>query len=215
VTARKRVSTVFGVLGGFAMGTFLMVAANASCGAVEAACADGECPAGPTGPQGPAGPPGPPGTAVSPPGTIVAFAGPNPPEGWLLCDGGAVSRSENAALFAAIGTLYGAGDDITTFNVPDLRGRAVFGAGTGPSLSARPLAARGGEEQHTLTVAEMPAHSHRERGTNRLDVATGGGSHVQDVDNPDFGPIETHPTGGGQPHNPMPPFVVLNYIIKT
>lgn len=92
-----------------------------------------------------------------PPGSMAMFAGAAAPTGWLLCNGAAVSRTSNAALFAAIGTTFGAGDGSTTFNVPDLRGRAPIGAGTGPSLSARTLGATGGAETHQLTIAEMPA----------------------------------------------------------
>jgi microcystin-dependent protein len=147
-------------------------------------------------------------------GTIVAFAGQTAPDGWLLCDGGEVSRAANPALFSVIGTLYGGGDAISTFNVPDLRGRTVIGVGMGGGLSMRALAQMGGEEQHTLTVAEMPSHTHREQGSNRLDGANGGAIHYQDVDTTAFGPVVTAATGGGQPHNSMPPFVALNYIIK-
>lgn len=64
----------------------------------------------------------------TPPGTIAAFAGPTPPDGWLPCDGKAVSRAGNSALFAAIGIAWGGGDGTTTFNVPDLRGMFLRGA---------------------------------------------------------------------------------------
>ncbi|HCK17881.1 MAG TPA: hypothetical protein DHW36_05150 [Thalassospira sp.] len=66
-------------------------------------------------------------------GSVSAFAMPTPPTGWLVCDGSAISRTEYADLFAAIGTVWGAGDDVTTFNLPDLRGEFVrgFDAGRG------------------------------------------------------------------------------------
>lgn len=87
--------------------------------------------------------------------------------GCLLCDGSAVSRTTYAALFAAIGTTYGAGDGSTTFNVPDLRGRVPLGAGTGTAAGAtahargsQPTSGAGGEEAHTLSTAEMPSHNH-------------------------------------------------------
>jgi long-subunit fatty acid transport protein len=70
-----------------------------------------------------------------PAGSMAMFAGSTAPTGWLLCQGQAVSRTANAALFAAIGTTWGAGDGSTTFNVPDLRGRAPIGAGTGCYLA--------------------------------------------------------------------------------
>ena len=66
-------------------------------------------------------------TDAVPPGAIMAFGGSAAPAGWLLCDGSAVSRTTFAALFAAISTAYGSGDGSTTFNLPDLRGRAAVG----------------------------------------------------------------------------------------
>lgn len=69
--------------------------------------------------------------ALIPAGSEIAYAGSAAPTGWLLEDGSAVSRTTYATLFAVIGTTYGAGDGSTTFNVPDSRGRAAIGAGTG------------------------------------------------------------------------------------
>ena len=88
-------------------------------------------------------------------GSIVMFAGNTAPHGWILCDGSAVSRSTYSALFDTIGTDYGAGDGETTFNVPDLTGRVAIG-----SSSNHPSASTGGEEEHVLTVQEIPSHSH-------------------------------------------------------
>ena len=88
-------------------------------------------------------------------GSIVMFAGSTAPQGWLLCDGSAVSRSTYSALFDIIGTDYGAGDESTTFNVPDLTGRVAIG-----SSPNYPSASRGGEEAHVLTEQEIPSHSH-------------------------------------------------------
>jgi microcystin-dependent protein len=85
----------------------------------------------------------------------MPFAGSVAPEGYLLCDGSAVSRTDYADLFAAIGTVYGAGDGSTTFNVPDLSGRVVLGVS-----QSHVLGSTGGEATHTLTEQEMPAHSH-------------------------------------------------------
>jgi len=83
-----------------------------------------------------------------------------PPPGWLLCDGSAISRGTYANLFAVFGTTYGAGDGSSTFNLPDLRGRALVGAGQGAGLTNRPLGSNGGEERHALTIAEMASHNH-------------------------------------------------------
>ncbi|KZB72342.1 MULTISPECIES: phage tail protein [Thalassospira] len=69
-------------------------------------------------------------------GSVSAFAMPTPPTGWLVCDGSAISRTEYADLFAAIGTVWGAGDDVTTFNLPDLRGEFVRGFDDGRGVDA-------------------------------------------------------------------------------
>ncbi|MBL7736831.1 MAG: tail fiber protein [Chitinophagaceae bacterium] len=98
--------------------------------------------------------------SLTPAGVIQAFAGSVAPEGYLLCNGQAVSRASYAGLFAAIGTSYGAGNGSTTFNLPDLRGRTAIGAGAGTGLSNRALAAAGGAETHTLTVDQIPSHNH-------------------------------------------------------
>lgn len=103
-------------------------------------------------------------TNAAPSGVVSAFAGAAAPSGWLLCAGQAVSRTTYAALFTAIGTSYGAGDGTTTFNLPDLRGRSVFGIdnmdGTdaGRLTAANALNTSGGSE--TMTSAMMPAHTH-------------------------------------------------------
>lgn len=90
-----------------------------------------------------------------PAGIVMPFAGSTAPQGYLLCDGSAVSRTDYAALFTAIGTTYGVGDGSTTFNVPDLSGRVVLGVSQSHALGTT-----GGEETHTLTEQELPAHSH-------------------------------------------------------
>lgn len=90
-----------------------------------------------------------------PAGIIFPYAGSTAPEGYLMCDGSAVSRSTYAALFAAIGTTYGAGDGSTTFNIPDLTGRVVIGVS-----GTHALGTTGGEESHTLLEAELPVHHH-------------------------------------------------------
>lgn len=100
------------------------------------------------------------GGSVFPTGAILDFAGATAPTGFLFCDGSAVSRTTYAALFAVLGTTWGAGDGSTTFNVPDLRGRSTIGVGQGSGLTNRVLAAIGGEENHVLSIAELAAHTH-------------------------------------------------------
>lgn len=96
-----------------------------------------------------------------PAGVMAPFAGTAAPAGYLACDGSAVSRTTYAALYAAIGTTYGAGDGSTTFNLPDLERRAIVGAGgTATSVLGNTVGATGGSETHTLTTSEMPRHTH-------------------------------------------------------
>lgn len=90
-----------------------------------------------------------------PAGIVMPFAGSTAPEGWLLCDGSAVSRSTYADLFAAIGTTYGSGDGSGTFNLPDLSGRVVIGVSQSHALGST-----GGEATHVLTSSELPVHVH-------------------------------------------------------
>lgn len=95
------------------------------------------------------------GDGIVPTGSILAYAKGANPDGWLLCDGSAVSRTTYAALFAVIGTTYGTGDGSTTFNLPNLAGRTVVGTN-----STYTLAKTGGEATHKLTVAELAQHNH-------------------------------------------------------
>ena len=156
-------------------------------------------------------PPAPP--QAVPPGTIVAHAGTRP-TGWLSCRGAAVSRATYPALFAVLGTRFGAGDGSTTFNLPDLRGRFPYGASVDADVGNT-----GGAETHTLTVDEMPSHAHilggvRQDGAgadrNRLTGTTGTASTVAAGDT--YG---VRHAGGGQPHNNMPPYIEINYIIRV
>ncbi|MBL4829758.1 MAG: phage tail protein [Aliivibrio sp.] len=90
---------------------------------------------------------------------ITMFAGNFAPRGWAYCNGQLLSIAQNTALFSLIGTTYG-GDGRTTMGLPDLRGRVPIHAGTGPGLSLRPLGQRGGTETVTLSINQMPAHTH-------------------------------------------------------
>lgn len=111
-----------------------------------------------------------------PSGSMSAYgAGTTDPTGWFLCDGRAVSRTTYSALFTAIGTAYGSGDGSTTFNIPDLRGRTIFGAdnmGTGQGAASRFTAnntlgaTAQGEYTHTLTSGEsgVAVHAHTASG---------------------------------------------------
>lgn len=149
-------------------------------------------------------------------GEIKPFAGSTAPTGTLLCDGSAVSRTTYASLFTAIGTTYGVGDGSTTFNIPNLKGRNLIGAGLATSGTTYTLGATGGAETHTLTVDEMPSHNHipvtrysaTALGTESGITRSNGGT-LEDK----FGEYYTKNTGGGLAHNNMPPYAVINYVI--
>jgi len=170
------------------------------------------------------------GLGVTPIGGIIMWSGSIPPSGWALCDGQLVSGVQT----------------------PDLRGRFVVGAGAGDGLTARTPGQTGGEEMHTTTLVELPAHDHEanppaatttengwhqhyyvsawdSRGNpwfysgewyNQWSVRGGAwtertswvGNHSHIFDPPAF---DTTPSGGGQPHNNLPPFYVLAFIMRV
>ena len=97
---------------------------------------------------------------IIPTGIIEMFAGSTAPNGWLICNGDAVSRSAYSDLFKIIGTTYGVGNSNSTFTLPDMRGRCPIGVGTGASLTARTLGSNVGAETATLSEANMASHTH-------------------------------------------------------
>lgn len=143
------------------------------------------------------------------------------PTGWAFCQGQLIPISQNTALFSLCGTTYG-GNGISTFALPDLQGRSPTGFGQGPGLSQRNLGEAGGTPSVTLSVAEMPSHTHtipasvqytpttpttvvpsaslaKPYHAGPADVSLAAGAVV-------FG-------GTGQPHNNMPPYLTVNFII--
>jgi microcystin-dependent protein len=150
-------------------------------------------------------------------GAMKLWPGATAPAGYLLCDGAAVSRTTYAALYSALGgasSPWGQGNGSSTFNVPDMRGRAPIGAGQGTGLTNRTLAAQVGTETHPLTTGEMPAHTHS-TGFTRVSTTAGGGSQDRlsaagtDVN------ITSSSAGSGGAHQNMQPSVALNFIVKT
>ncbi|ASR83319.1 major tail protein [Arthrobacter phage Caterpillar] len=148
-------------------------------------------------------------------GLISIFGGTVPPSGWMICNGMAVSRTTYSELFAAIGTTYGAGDGTNTFNIPDFRGRVATGYDSAQD-EFNNLGEKGGAKTHTLTIDEMPAHTHTVKGfkgTDNLDFdGIQGGFAASDYLTP-YDQL-TQSTGGGLPHNNLQPYNVVNYIIS-
>jgi len=139
---------------------------------------------------------------------VLAFT-PTPTANWLPADGRSLVRADYPDLFTGIGTTFGAADG-THFNIPDLRGRAPLGAGTGPGLSPRSTGDSFGEETHTLTVGELASHVH---GTgNSVLIATATPPPL-DVLGPNPFPAITGSTGNDDPHNNIQPSLVINYLI--
>ncbi len=146
-------------------------------------------------------------------GEIIFYGSTTAPAGFLPCDGTAVSRTTYAALFAIIGTSFGVGDGSTTFNLPDMRGRTIIGAGTGSGLTARTVGQSGGEETHQLTSTEMPAHTHSAARGSFLEL--GGSGPQYGVGISGQSDAATSSSGGNGSHNNMQPWVCCSYMIKT
>ncbi len=150
--------------------------------------------------------------AANPPGSFKNFAMAGLPTGYLACDGSAVSRTTYAALFAAIGTVWGVGDGSTTFNVPNMCGRAMVGVGLGtaPNASSWALAQEKGDEVHLLIIAEIPAHTHTV-GTAPNRSGTAGANPIWANDSS----TNTGSVGGDTAHNNLQPSVGVTVAIKT
>jgi len=153
-------------------------------------------------------------------GEIRIFAGNFAPVGWAFCDGQIMPISENETLFNLIGTTYG-GDGQSTFALPDLRSRAPIHQGNGFSL-----AQTGGVENVTLTTNQIPAHSHvpqaaigasgnpTDSPANNVWSGWTGGQFTTQAPSVSLNATAVGTAGGSQPHDNMPPFLVINFIIS-
>jgi len=162
-------------------------------------------------------------------GIVVPWGTASVPSGFLACDGSAVSRTTYSALFAVVGTTYGVGDGSTTFNVPNLAGRTVISKSNNQSLASTGGAncitptgnISGATGNTTLTVNQIPSHSHT------LTTPMCGGNMIG-AQNNSGNLVNTGNTGGGQAHShnlsanfvgsagsSLPPYLILQYIIKT
>ena len=160
-------------------------------------------------------------------GEIRMFGGTFPPVNYVSCNGQLLPISQYAALFQLIGTTYG-GDGVTTFGVPDLRGRIPLHQGTGPGLPPATLGQLAGSETVSLTVAQLPDHIHpaagggsatsatpagnfpgATTGGNEMYTGSGAGSPVT------MAPGTLASLGGSQPHDNLMPFQVLNFIMAV
>lgn len=147
---------------------------------------------------------------ASPTGSVMSFAGASIPEGWLLCNGAAVSRVDYAGLFKVIGITYGAGDGANTFVLPDLRSRFARGANNN-------LGTKVGSDTVTLTTGNMPSHSHTPAEASRFMswVEKGSPNGIGIVGGDSIGLEWTTGTAGeGKPFSILPSSLALNYIIK-
>jgi microcystin-dependent protein len=158
---------------------------------------------------------------------IRMFAGNFAPTGWALCNGQLMPISQNTALFSLLGTSYG-GDGRVTFGLPNLMGSVPMQQGQGPGLSARSLGETGGVPDVTLVTSEMAGHTHTVNAVDASgDVTTpnqalwasallgrvGTNMYSSAAPNQLMNPTSTGITGGGQPHNNMPPYLCVSFII--
>lgn len=147
------------------------------------------------------------------------------PSGWALCNGQILSISQNTALFSLLGTNFG-GDGKTNFGLPNLQGRAPLSFGNGAGLTPRVIGELGGETAVTLLTAQIPAHLHTAQNAAASTAAVpgpstvfGGGGRGKEPACAPAGAAATMSsvaigmTGGNQPHNNMPPYLTLNFII--
>jgi len=147
------------------------------------------------------------------------------PRGWALCNGQLLSIASNNALFSLLGTIYG-GDGRTTFALPNLQGRVPMHYGSGAGLSPRLIGEAAGQESVSLTEAQLPAHTHKARASSlkgntnspvgrvwSKDAGVQSATYTSNAADADMAAGAIAPAGGGQPHNNMPPYLAVNFVI--
>lgn len=146
------------------------------------------------------------------------------PKGWAFCNGQLMPISQNTALFALLGTMYG-GDGKSTFALPDLQGNVAVGQGQGPGLTERFQGEMSGTETVTLLQSEIPVHTHQAKaatfpatlkiGANNTSLARSVGGFVYTAQAPNaiMAPEALGITGGSLPHNNMMPYLTLSFCI--
>lgn len=139
-----------------------------------------------------------------------------PPQGWAFCAGQLLPINQNQALFSILGNMYG-GDGRVNFGLPDLRGRVPVHTGDEITWPGQ----RAGQDTHTLTLAEMPQHSHPVAAAAGADLADGAGArwgttsreHYASASQVVMATDLIANAGGSQPHENMPPYLALHYVI--
>ena len=150
------------------------------------------------------------------------------PHGWALCDGQIMAISQNTALFSLLGINFG-GNGTSTFGLPNLQGVVPMDWGDGPGLTPRVVGEVGGTPNVTLLLSEMAQHAHGLNGDSNTGTTTSPASALPAVaainprlahavyaaSAPNVSMLADNvlPTGGGQPHNNMQPYIVLNFCI--
>jgi microcystin-dependent protein len=137
------------------------------------------------------------------------------PKGWALCNGQLLPINQNQALFSLLGTTYG-GDGRVNFALPNLQGRSPVHVGSGIVLGQR-----AGEQAHTLTLSELPAHTHAAAGSSTAanlgdptgNVWAAGNGAYHPTPNTTMNPASLAPVGGSQAHENMTPYLTLNFCI--
>lgn len=164
-------------------------------------------------------------------GSIMPWPAKTIPHGWALCDGSILNAAENQALFSVLGGRFG-GNGTTTFALPDLRGRTPRGVGQPPGGAVTNMGDIGGQTTVTLEASNLPNHNHKLAVSNQTGNGTAFGNvilaavgtaantptppNIYSTDKQALASFAGNciaPSGSGQPHDNMQPYLVLNYII--